>query len=151
MGQYAKQTQVSIATSKAEIEHLVERYGATGYGSMWEGDKSAIVFQAKNRRVKFMLHMPREDDKKYERDSRGYRRPKGQNKKVWQQECRSLWRSLVLCIKAKLEAVDSEITTFDDEFMAHIVDPLSGCTIGEQMRPQIEAAYDRGEPMKLLT
>lgn len=53
---------------------------------------------------------------------------------------RQRWRALALVVKAKLEAVESGITTFEDEFLAHIVLP-DGSTVGEFMVPQIELAY----------
>ena len=52
-------------------------------------------------------------------------------------------------IKAKLEAVESEITCFDDEFMAHIVLP-NGDTVSQWLVPQISSAYANGEMPKLL-
>lgn len=41
--------------------------------------------------------------------------------KEWEQACRQAWRALALVIKAKLEAVDAGIVTFEEEFMAQIV------------------------------
>jgi hypothetical protein len=48
-----------------------------------------------------------------------------------------------LAVKAKLEVVESGISTFEDEFMPHIVLP-SGQTVSEWMGPQITAAYLSG-------
>jgi len=62
----------------------------------------------------------------------------------WEQE-----RALALVIKAKLEAVESGITVFDDEFMAHIVLP-DGSTVGDFMKPQIEQVYLTGQMPPLL-
>ena len=57
--------------------------------------------------------------------------------------------ALCIIIKAKLEAVESEITVFDEEFMAHIVLP-NGETVGSVMVPQIEQAYLTNEMPALL-
>lgn len=43
-------------------------------------------------------------------------------------------------IKAKLEAVDAGILSFEESFMSNIVLP-SGKTVAEEIGPQIEAAY----------
>ena len=48
--------------------------------------------------------------------------------------------ALLLCIKAKLDAVECGITKFEAEFMAQIVDP-SGRTVGEIILPQIPQRY----------
>ena len=53
-------------------------------------------------------------------------------------------------MKAKLEAVEVGIATFDEEFLAHIVLP-NGQQVGEWMVPQIEHAYLEGKmPTALL-
>jgi hypothetical protein len=62
---------------------------------------------------------------------------------------RQRWRALALAIKAKLEAVESGIATFEEEFMAYIVLP-DGQTVGEFLSPQIEAAYSSGRMPPLL-
>lgn len=56
---------------------------------------------------------------------------------------------LALVIKAKLEAVAAGITSFEDEFLAHIMLP-SGGTVGEWARPQLEVAYSTGAMPALL-
>jgi hypothetical protein len=69
----------------------------------------------------------------------------------YEKATRQRWRALALVIKAKLEAVESGITIFEDEFLAHIVLP-DGSTAGDWMRPQIAKAYDKNKmppPMTL--
>ena len=52
-------------------------------------------------------------------------------------------------VKAKLEAVDSGITSFEHEFMAHIVMP-DGKTVSDHALPMIAAAYQSGKVQALL-
>jgi hypothetical protein len=54
-----------------------------------------------------------------------------------------------LAIKAKLEAVAAGITTFEDEFRAHIVLP-DGSTFGLWARPQIAKVYEDNTMPSLL-
>jgi hypothetical protein len=68
--------------------------------------------------------------------------------KEWEQACRTKWRSLCLCVKAKLEAVESGITTFEAEFLAHFVMP-GGQTFGEYAIPQLEDAARNGKMPQL--
>lgn len=69
--------------------------------------------------------------------------------KEWEQACRQRWRALALVIKAKLEAVESGISVFEDEFMANIVLP-GGRTVSEEVRPRIAAMYEGGPVQPLL-
>ncbi len=57
---------------------------------------------------------------------------------------------LVLVIKAKLEAIESDISTFEEEFLAYTLLPDKR-TVLEFMEPQIQAAYLSGEAPKMLT
>ncbi len=49
--------------------------------------------------------------------------------------------ALCLIIKAKLEYVESGHAIFEREFMANIVDPVTGKTMGEVVQPLIENRY----------
>lgn len=148
MGKYASSTSVSVADSKAEIERIVERYNATGFMSAWSGDKAVIAFTMENRQVRFVLEMPSKDERRFTHHTRGPRTPESALKE-WEQACRQRWRALALVIKAKLEAVDSGIAIFDDEFLANIVMP-GGATVGEMTRDRVALAYSGGQVDNLL-
>jgi hypothetical protein len=62
-------------------------------------------------------------------------------------EKRRRWRCLLLSIKAKLETVANGILTFDEEFLANIVVPGTGETVGTWAAPKIAAAYESGAHM----
>ena len=63
---------------------------------------------------------------------------------------RQRWRALALIVKAKPEATETGITTFEEEFLSYIVLP-DNQTVGECMLPQIiEEAYQRGEMPRML-
>ncbi len=55
----------------------------------------------------------------------------------------------MLIIRAKLEAVESRITTFESEFLANLVLPDGG-TVGEWLSPQIDEAYATGRMPPML-
>lgn len=140
MSRYAEHTTVAVAKTKAEIEEILTRYGADSFASGWESGRSIVQFKAKDRIIRFELPMPNQDDKAFTRDRHGYTRTPAKQYELWEQACRQRWRCLLLAVKAKLEAVESGITTFEDEFMAHIVLP-GGKTLGQWARPQIAEAY----------
>jgi hypothetical protein len=153
MAKFAQNTDVPVAKSREEIEKLITRYGATATAFMTGADSCVVAFEAVGRRVMFTLPMP----SKTQKDIANYRhssgswlaRSKEAAEKVWEQACRQRWRALALVIKAKLEAVESGITTFEDEFMAHIVMP-DGQTVSTHIRPRIAEAYAGGKMLPLL-
>ena len=139
---YAEQTSVSVERSKAEIEAILDRYGAEAFQYGRNQDKAVIEFICRNRRVRFVLPLPRRDADEFTKTPTKQRevRP-DQALSRWEQACRQRWRALALAIKAKLEAVSCGIATFDEEFLAHVVDPGTGLTIGETLTPRLEVAY----------
>ena len=54
-----------------------------------------------------------------------------------------------LAIKAKLEAVEAGISSFEEEFLAHVVLP-DGSTFGAWAKPQLAAVYAGGSMPALL-
>lgn len=148
MSRFAADTSVSVSASKAEIERIVERYGAEGFMSGWQADQAMVAFTMMQRQVRFVLTMPAKTEKRFTEHSRGLRTPEAAQKE-WEQACRQRWRALALVIKAKLEAIESNISTFDDEFMAHIVLP-NGNTVSQEAGPRIIEAYKSGAMQPLL-
>ena len=148
MSRYASQTVVSSERSRAEIETTLTRYGATGFMYGWADANAVVMFQMTERRVKFLLPLP--DRGAFEKTPAG-RRTRGIDGQLaaFDQAVRQRWRALLLVIKAKLEAVESGITEFEDEFMAHIVMP-DGRTVSEHIRPSIAMAYKTGKIPPLL-
>jgi hypothetical protein len=154
MPKFAKDTEVSVAKSQSEIEVLITKYGATATAFMNGQDSSIVAFEANGRRIMFTLPLPSKLDKRFTHVLRGRSStptPRAPDKalEAWEQACRQRWRALALVIKAKLEAVESGITTFEDEFLAHIVMP-DGQTVGSHIRPGIALAYDSGNMVPLL-
>lgn len=152
MSVYAERTEVSVEKSRSEIERTLQRYGASAFMYGWDGNKAVIGFMLAARQIRFILPLPDRADVKfcrYRGDKWGRVLPQEVAHEKWEQACRSRWRALCLVIKAKLEAVDSKITTIDDEFLAHMVLP-NGSTFGDWARPQIKAAYDGGRMPPLL-
>lgn len=146
MGKFASNTSVSVEKSRAEVESTLRRYGADGFRYGWadrDGRRvEQIDFSTHDRLVRFTLVLPSKDDKQFKyTEARRVRRSDKAAHDAWEQACRQRWRALALCIKAKLEAVECGISEFESEFMANIVDPVSGRTVGDVMRPQIAARY----------
>lgn len=150
MATYAKDTTVSSELSRLEIERCLIRYGATGFAYATSQGKAMIAFTLHDRQVRAMLPLPDINDPEFAyTPTRRNRRSEKAQFDAWEQACRQRWRALLLVIRAKLEAVECGITTFDSEFMSDIVLP-GGQTVGDWMGPQIEQAYLNGSPPKML-
>jgi len=142
---YAKDTSVAVERTEAEIKAVIRRYGATAFASMEAKGSAMIAFEMQGRHVAFRLPLPDVADKEFQRTpAKGLARSPQQQLAAWEQACRSRWRALFLCIKAKLESVEAGIETFEDAFLAHIQMP-DGMTVGEHVRPRIAQAYNGGE------
>ena len=62
MSKYAAQTIVPVDRSKAEIEKILMRYGASSFAYGWEGSRAMVGFQMNGRRIVFKLGMPLPDE-----------------------------------------------------------------------------------------
>jgi hypothetical protein len=145
---YAAETSVSVEASRMEIERTLQRYGASAFMYGWSAGRAVVQFAAANRQIKFEIVMPDKNERRFVYHSRGQRTPEAALKE-WEQACRQRWRALNLVIKAKLEAVASGISEFEEEFLANIVLP-DGSTAGQFLRPQIAHAYETAEMPSLL-
>src|SRR5581483_11540484 len=60
-GRYAQTTTVDPTASRAEIERLLRRYGATAFASSWDDDTNVAVigFKMRGRGVRFTLPLPK--------------------------------------------------------------------------------------------
>lgn len=135
---YASTTTVPVDRTRTEIERTLTRYGADRFAYFAEAGRAVVLFEAKDRRIKFDLPL--------------YAPKPGENaaaRKFREQLIRSRWRALLLCIKAKLESVEASIETFEEAFLAHVVLP-DGKTVGEHAGPMIAESYQRGSIVPLL-
>ena len=145
---YAERTTVSAEKSRGEIERTLTRYGADGFMYGWQDTRAMVEFLADGRRIRFELPMP--DRAELAKTKTGQRRSRGAIDSAYDNAVRQRWRALLLVIKAKLEAVEAGIVTFESEFLAHIVLP-NDQTVAQQALPAIAQAYDSGETPRLLT
>ena len=157
---YATNTTVSVSKTKAEIEDVLTRYGASNFATaMIDAKNQAGIFFRLHTKagealaVRITPPLPAKADFAKKIAGRGWKRgevdctPEEQNK-LWEQACRSKWRALLLVVKARLEACDAEISTIEREFMPDIVTE-NGQTVGELVMRQLPALA-RGEPPMLM-
>lgn len=147
---YAESTTVTSDRSRAEIERTLARYGATSFMYGWDAEAAIVGFVANGRQVRFNLPMPNREAREFTHTpSRGNRRSDSQIEQAYEQAVKQRWRALALVVKAKLEAVEAGIVTFEQEFGMHMMLP-NGQTVGQFVIPQIAEAYDKNAPLALL-
>lgn len=116
---YAERTSVPVEQSISEVRKTVAKYGGEQFVFGVSEKQILVGFAKAGRQVRFQVA---QDPKQPQRN-------------------RSLARSLLLVLKAKLEAVASGVSVFEDEFLANIVLP-DGKLVSQQVRPAIAAAYE---------
>lgn len=139
---FAAETSVPVERTRAEIEILLARHGATAFGYRTADGIAVIEFACQDRMVRFTLPLPKRDEPRFHQtEVKKTQRSEAAAVKAWEQSCRQSWRALQLAIKAKLEAVAAGIAEFEEEFLAYVIDPCTRQTVGELMRPELQQRY----------
>lgn len=152
---FAEGTSVWTDRSRAEIDQLLIRYGATRFFYGMNVDSAMVAFEMNGRRIKFILPMPERAAPEFNEvrvnqfQITAKRATPQQAADKYEQATRQRWRALVLCIKAKLESVESKIETFEEAFLPHIV-MQNGRTIGEALLPDLAKLIDTAKMPPLL-
>lgn len=142
MGKYAEGTSVPVERSQTEINRILTKFGADQLAQASSAAPPAVLmgFRVKGRLIRFHLPMP---------TGKEFKGTPIQIEKQFQAECRRRWRALLLVLKAKLEAVDSGITTFEQEFYAHVVLP-NGMTVFESTSKEVIRAIETNTPPSFM-
>lgn len=141
---YAQNTDVPVERSRAEIDRLLSKNGATTTSIFVDNDEkavAAVAFTMKGARFRLELPLPTPEDlAKAKSTRRGV---------TLDQLRRERWRAMVLLLKSKLEIVRLGITTVEREFLADMVLPNGG-TVHEQLAHAIRAGLGSGDRPKRL-
>lgn len=151
-GEYASSTDTSSASSRAEIERTVLRFGADQFAYFTGIGQAAVAFVLHDRQVRFTISLPDRNDSEFTRTpGRGFERSAKAAVAAYEQAVKQKWRALNLVIKAKLVAVDEGIVTFEQEFGMHFVLP-GGQTVADLVVPYMTHAIESGDvaPMMAL-
>jgi hypothetical protein len=127
---YAKGTTVDVSKSRAEIDHVLVKNGASSVGILNDSDKAVAVVAFTIRGAKFRLEIPMPLMAEVEKVPRprqwSYwdetRRSAWKRSELSQLE-RERWRAVLLLIKSKLEIVRIGLSSVEREFMADLVLP----------------------------
>jgi hypothetical protein len=117
MSRYARRTEVPVTRSKAELEHVLLKYGCDAFVSGWNQENAMVQFSYQGRSVKVVVPYPKDCDER---------------------EQRQRWRILLLLVKAQLEAVECGLMKFEEAFLPWML-LKNGATVYEVMAPELPA------------
>ena len=146
MGRYAKTTTVSEGRSKAELEAILDRFGADefAYGTSKARRCIMVGFKYNERHYRITVPMPsRDDDDIRLTPTEGWVRSEAQIEKVLATEKKRKWRVLCAYIKALVVGVEENVLTWEEALLPyHLMN--SGKTVAEEMLPRIAKAIKAG-------
>jgi hypothetical protein len=134
---YAKTTKVPVEKTISEIQKLLQKSNTTGFAFGSSAKEAYVAFCLKGVSVKMRLRLSEIKE--------------GQNQatiKTAQQTNRAKARGLLLCIKAKIESVESGIETFEEAFLPHII-LNDGQTVSSRIIPHLSKLNDNSSTFLL--
>ena len=145
---YAKNTTVSPERSQEEIKRTLRKYGADRFGIMEEKNKGHVMFEYNSLMIQMTVEFP--DKSEFEKTDTGKTRLESAIETQFNQAIKQRWRALLLAIKAKLEAVESGISTIEQEFLAFVMMP-DGRSLSDIIIPKIHEIAKTGKMPRLLS
>lgn len=158
MRAYAANTYVPVERSRAEIDGLLSKNGATSVAILndTESNVAAFAFTIKGARYRVELPLPVLADVTPARNKEppGWWRLSVEQKQrkldeLLAQARKTRWRTMLLLLKSKLEIVRLGLSSVEREFMADMVLP-SGKTAYEALAVVMRNGLDAADVMKAL-
>ena len=156
-------TSVPVERSQGAIRDLLRKFGAKGFSfnearaKDVEGAEKRIAmveFLHSDQHVRILVALKMPDPALIHAKSRRARVKTYEvilDEEMAQEE-RRIWRVLFHTIKARMVAVEEKVETFEEAFLAHLVDPATNRTLYQTMRPALDAGAFRvgGEGLRAL-
>lgn len=137
-------TEVAVERSQAEIRKLLYAKGARNFSfaeTEVDGQSFAAVdFIHEEQRVRVRVPLKPVSQRLL---AQKVQRARGRTREqiaadMLDQEARRIWRVLFHGLKARLVSVEEGVETFEEAFLAHLVDPVTGITMWEAIKGVIE-------------
>lgn len=144
-------TSVSVEKSQGDIRKLLTRYGAQRFSftqGLAEDDRRWVQLEFIHAaeydrphliRLAVPLKLPDESALKAKARRAHSKTFVDIQAEAFDQEERRIWRVIFYSLKSRMESVAEEVETFEQAWLPHIVDPASGATLWERIRPIVEA------------
>lgn len=133
-------TTVPVEKSQGEIRRLLADHGAAQFAFGEETDSAgvrwaAVSFAHAGHAVRMRVpHKPIDETVVRRKAQRARTRTREDfANELLEQEARRIWRVMSWNLKARLVAVEEGVETFEEAFLAHLLDRETGMTIYEQL------------------
>lgn len=138
MSRYAENTEVPVDRSLGQIQTTLKTHGASRFVYGEDDDAFMIGFVMEGRQYRFVVPLPQRTDRDIAYTDTGKARLSSAIPGLLEQGRKQRFRALLLVLKAKLEAIDTGITTLEDEFLSALVLGNGDVTFGQYVRPQLQ-------------
>lgn len=138
-------TAVSVEKSQGEIRKLLYAHGARNFSfsetEVEETAWAAVDFIHQEQRVRMRVPLKPIDQRLIaQKVQRAQTRTREEIERQFiDQEAKRIWRVIFHGLKARLVSVEEGVETFEEAFLAHLVDPMSGLTMWEAMKGVVES------------
>lgn len=133
-------TSVPVDRSQGQIRKLLNEAGASRLAFSEErGDDgqrwAAVAFVIGVHGVRLRVPLKQVDEREVRVKLRRARTKTEEQIRddLYEQEERRIWRVLAWNLKARMVAVQEQVETFEEAFLAHLLDPRTGTTVYEQL------------------
>lgn len=132
-------TTVPVEKSQGEIRKLLGKYGAShfAFGEERGADRrfAAVSFVAGHHAVRMRVPLRPVDEREVAAKARrAHTRTIDEIRDAaYEQEEKRIWRVLAWNLKARMVAVEEGVETFEEAFLAHLLDQQTGRTVFEQL------------------
>lgn len=149
---YAADTRVPVERSRAELDTILAKYGATARAFAVDdtANRAKLGFRIAGLEYRMEVPLPAREPPQTPRGWRGWPESRRQEwlTRTQSQALRSRWRVLLLLVKAKLEAVSLGLSTVEKEFIADLVLD-DGRTVYSALGERIQQALTGASPLML--
>lgn len=132
-------TTVPVEKSQGQIRKLLTGAGASrlAFGEEREEERrwAAVTFAVGGNAVRLRVPLKPVDGREVRNKHMRSRTKTIEEVRdiLYEQEERRIWRVLAWNLKARMVAVEEEVETFEEAFLAHLLDPRTGRTVYEQL------------------
>lgn len=140
-----EKTVVPVEKSQGEIRKLLYSHGAANFAfteTSVEGTRyAAIDFVLHEHRVRVRVPLKAPDPKvvRVKANNARTRTAADIEQDLFEQEAKRIWRVMFHVLKARLVSVEEGVETFEEAFLSHIVDPITGMTMWDAVKSAVEA------------
>jgi hypothetical protein len=133
-------TNVPVEKSQGEIRKLLAKHGCGRFAFGEERDEmgqrwAAVSFTFNAHAVRMRVPLKLVDEREVKaKAQRAHRKTADEIRdEMYEQEEKRIWRVLSWNLKARMVAVEEGVETFEEAFLAHLLDPTTGRTIYQDL------------------